>query len=473
MALRLRVRHPRLRTRISVTFAAGAALLSVSLALATFGFTRENLLDQYERAALSQATTNAKNLQSQISQTDPSDQQLRTALSSLETPTGSRPVLRATDTNGQILWVAATTQFGSDALPRALRDAVVDGKPSIMRYDLGGEPELAVGLPLPQANASYFEIVSLGDVADTLDSLRSILFGAVLATSFAGLLMGWWAGRRTLRPLADVGVAAESIAGGHMSTRLEEVDDPDLATLVTSFNHMATALEERIDRDARFASDVSHELRSPLMTLAASMEVLESRRDDIPEGPPRSALDLMSADVGRFQVLVEDLLEISRYDAGAVRLDLDDVRLPELVVQAVAAYSAEPIPVEVDAALAGVIVRADKRRLVRVLANLIENAAKYGGGATRVGLRREDDNVRLEVEDRGPGVPEEEREVIFDRFNRGSGSGRRSAGSEGVGLGLALVAEHVKLHGGRVWVEEPRDGSTGAVFVVELPIAVS
>lgn len=442
------------------------------LALVTYGITRENLLEQRETAALNQAYTNAKNLQSQISQTNPSDQQLRTALSSLETPTGSRPILRATDTNGQVLWVAATTQFGSDALPDSLRESVIRGEPAIMRYGFDGEPELAVGLPLPQANASYFEIVSLTEVSDTLDFLGSVLLIAVGVTSLAGIVVGWWAGRLTLRPLADVGVAAEAIAGGRLSTRLESAGDPDLETLVESFNHMAVALEERIERDARFASDVSHELRSPLMTLSASMEVLESRRDDIPEGPPRSALDLMSADVKRFQQLVEDLLEISRYDAGAVRLDLDEVRLPELVIQAVTAHSGDRVPVEVDANLVGVVVRADKRRLVRVLVNLLDNAAKYGGGATLVGLQRAGDRVRIEVTDNGPGVPEEEREVIFDRFNRGSGAGRRSAGSEGVGLGLSLVAEHAKLHGGEVWVEDRRDGESGAVFVIELPVAI-
>ena len=128
--------------------------------------------------------------------------------------------------------------------------------------------------------------------------------------------------------------AAAALAGGRLDTRLEPSDDPDLRSITASFNDMAQALQERIERDARFASDVSHELRSPLMTLAASIEVLDNQRDELPERA-RAALDLMVADIDRFQQLVEDLLEISRFDAGVVRLELEEVHLAELVMQAV------------------------------------------------------------------------------------------------------------------------------------------
>ena len=250
--------------------------------------------------------------------------------------------------------------------------------------------------------------------------------------------------------------AATALAAGRLDTRLESSDDPDLRPIAASFNDMAQALQDRIESDARFASDVSHELRSPLMTLAASIEVMNNQRDDLPERA-RSALDLMVADIDRFRQLVEDLLEISRFDAGVVRLELEEVHLAELVMQAVSHSTDADVPVEVDAELAGVVVQADKRRIVRVIANLLDNAAKYGGGATSVSFRQVDDGVQIAVEDRGEGVPEEDRELIFGRFNRGSLAGRRGS-SDGVGLGLALVAEHVNLHGGQVWVEDRADG---------------
>ena len=447
-----------LRARITIAFAIGALLLSVLLSITTLALTRENLLNQREDAALVVVYENAGIVQQQAGNVDDA-----ALLSSLRTPLGSRPVLY----NGRD-FVSRDPQYGQDALPPELRDAVVDGQPSRMRFELRGQMHLAVGVPIPSAGVAYFEIVSLNDLEDTLGALGVSLLGASIVTTLAGAGIGWWASRRALRPLAGVSTAAMALASGRLDTRLESSDDPDLRPIAESFNDMAQALQDRIESDARFASDVSHELRSPLMTLAASIEVMDNQRDDLPERS-RAALDLMVADIDRFRQLVEDLLEISRFDAGVVRLELEEVHLAELVMQAVSHSTDADVPVEVDAELAGVVVQADKRRIVRVLANLIDNAAKYGGGATSVSLRGVEDGVQIAVEDRGEGVPEEDREVIFGRFSRGGAAGRRGS-SDGVGLGLALVAEHVNLHGGRVWVEGRADGEEGARFVVQLPV---
>ena len=395
----------------------------------------------------------------------PTDQIQGTLLSSLQLTTGSRPLLHYGNR-----WFTVTAEVSQDAVPGELQNEVIDQQtPARMSYSLKGTPELAVGIPLPAVQAEYFELVDLTDLNNTLESLGFSLLGAGALTTLAGAGLGLWASRRALRPLAAVSQAAEAIAGGRLDTRLEATADPDLGVLALSFNDMARALQDRIERDARFASDVSHELRSPLMTLSAAVDVLDTRREELTERAC-SALDLLAAEVGRFQSLVEDLLEISRYDAGAVRLELDEVRLAEFVMQAVAASSHDGVvPVEVDSELAGVVVQADKRRLVRVIANLLDNAGKYGDGATSVSLRRVDDAVQIAIEDEGPGIAEDDRSRVFDRFARGGGAGRRGSG-EGVGLGLALVAEHVRLHGGRVWVEDRPDGRGGARFVIELPV---
>ena len=187
-----------------------------------------------------------------------------------------------------------------------------EGSPARMRYDLDGDPRARHRHPAARAGRVRTSRSSRSTSCRARSSRSpSSLFGASLVTTLAGAALGYWISRRTLRPLSNVGVAAEAIAGGRLDTRLEGGDDPDLEALVTSFNHMAQALEERIERDGRFASDVSHELRSPLMTLAASIEVLATRREEMPDESAQAAVDLMAADIARFQQLVDDLLEIS------------------------------------------------------------------------------------------------------------------------------------------------------------------
>src|SRR5690606_21127099 len=192
---------------------------------------------------------------------------------------------------------------------------------------------------------------------------------------------------------------------------------------------------ERIDRDARFASDVSHELRSPLTTLNASPDVLSNNRDEMPERA-QQALDLLVLDMRRVTQLAEDLLEISRFDAGAVRLELDSVALVPTIEAAVQMVSGSAVPVEADPELEDLLVACDKRRLMRILANFLDNARKYADGATGVYVESHGaDDIgpaptgRIAVEDNGPGVPESERARIFDRFKRRDQCGSR--GTEG------------------------------------------
>ena len=338
---------------------------------------------------------------------------------------------------------------------------------------INGQPVGIVGIPIPDQEANYFEFSELVDTQQTLRSVGRSLLAAAVVTTGLGVLLGSLAARRSVRPLADAAQAAKAIAGGRLDTRLEPNDDPDLRLLSTSFNDMAAALQQRVERDARFASDVSHELRSPLMTLSASAEVLQARRDDLPE-KSRAALDLLVADVARFQGLVEDLLEISRFDAGAIRLHHEDLLLAELVRQSVSVSSVPDAEVTVTERGECLVIRADKRRLARAIANLIDNARFYGAGDVTVevsealGEQGPVAQAWIAVEDHGPGVPPEERSLVFERFARGASAGRRSS-SEGAGLGLALVDEHVRMHSGRVWVEDRRDGEPGARFVIELP----
>jgi two-component system, OmpR family, sensor histidine kinase MtrB len=471
-----------LRGRIVLAVAAVAMLLSVVLAVTTVAVAKNTLLTTREETLTAQAIANADTVSGALGSAETAD--LQTLLSSL--PESGSPLLltgAAVPRSGEDpSTVSVDARYGIDALPAEFLDSVVQERNNaVMRFRFDGESLLVVGVALPDSNASYFQINQLGDIDTAIRSLGLRLAFAALLTTLVAVGLGYWASKYALRPLNRIRDAAESVALGQLDTRIEYADyaaDPDLAPLVANFNDMVSALQERINRDARFASDVSHELRSPLTTLNASIEVLQNTREVLPERS-QQALDLLSLDMARFTQLVEDLLEISRFDAGAVRLELDAVALVPTVEAAVRMVANAAVPVEADPELTDLVIACDKRRLVRILANFFDNARKYADGATSVtvelhepdhlGIILSAPTVRISVEDSGPGVPEGERDKIFDRFNRGDQGGSRGI-DMGVGLGLALAAEHARLQGGSVWVEDRHDGGQGSRFVLELPL---
>jgi two-component system, OmpR family, sensor histidine kinase MtrB len=271
--------------------------------------------------------------------------------------------------------------------------------------------------------------------------------------------------------LERVSLAAGAIADGNLSTRLQVTRaDREVQQLTESFNEMVSQLVDRLERDARFASDVSHELRSPLTTLATTASVLQQHRFELSNAGQES-LDLLTADLTIFQSLVEDLLEMARSDAGAVPLSIETIAAVELVRQSVRSAARrhglnEP-PIEVAAAVDDPLISVDRRRFERVITNLIDNAHNYAGDATAVRLDYEAGQFAINVDDAGSGVALEERQVVFERFFRGRAAHDRGI-ARGTGLGLALVRDHVQAFGGSIHVLESPEG--GARFQILLPL---
>jgi signal transduction histidine kinase len=441
---------------LTLTFAIGGLLLSGVLTTVTYQLAQHYLLGQRESSAARQAYVNARLVRSGLETAKPDVSGL---LASLQTPTTSSSVIEYHDA-----WFASSVALDRAELPRSLRQLVASGAVGQQRFRSASGTSLAIGIPLPAVGARYFEVFDLSELRQTLRTLLTALVLAAAATTVAGGLGGLWASRRVLRPLTTAAVAAAGIAAGRLDTRLPPNGDRDLEVLTGAFNAMVGSLAERVDRDARFASDVSHELRSPLTTLATSVGVLEGQRGSM-SARAQEALTLLVDDLARFRQVVEDLLEISRVDAGALAEHTEAINVAELVVHTLAAAHVPDIPLHVDATLPDCVVLVDKRRLDRSIINLVENARLYGGGATDIHVVSSGEAVRIMVDDAGPGVPSEERERIFGRFTRGS-AGRRAARSS-AGLGLAIVAEHSRHQGGRAWVESSPRG--GARFVIELP----
>jgi signal transduction histidine kinase len=432
-------------------------LVTSVLAVLTWNVSSSYMLEQRERSAVRQATVHARLVERVLERgSEPLTEVLAVLGSEIES---------AVLVIDEGRFISSGTSVDPNHLPVPLLTTVQRGQAADQRILLDGVPVLAVGLPMPTIPASYVEVFPLRELDRNLRLLSWVLAAGTVACGLAAVLLGRWAASRALRPLRGLTAAAAIAAGGDLSVRLPRTRDPDLRPLADAFNDTAEHLQRRVERDARFAGDVSHELRSPLTTMVNAMAVLQRRRDEVPD-TARRAIDLLAADLHRFRRMVGDLLEISRLDQGQDQLAFETLDLAELVNHATVHLITDSrhAVLRIDAAP---LVRADRRQLERVIVNLIENAERHGHGLIRLAVQRRNGHARIEVDDAGPGVPAADRERVFERFARAPTN--REAADTGVGLGLALVAEHVRRHDGNTWVEARPGG--GARFIVELPEA--
>jgi two-component system, OmpR family, sensor histidine kinase MtrB len=451
-----------LRVRATVGFGVTGLIVAVAAGSLTYVAARRYLLQQREDTAIHQAYVNARLARNILRSPEPD---VRAFMSSLGGGTASESVLRY---RGESF--VTSVAIGPDRIPGDLERVVGQGRVAHQRFrDPRGVLHLAVGIPVAAVEADYYELFSLAELDSTLELLaRALAIGGGGAGVVAALI-GWAAANRLLRPMRPVADAAERIASGALDTRLEDPSDADLRRLTEAFNKMAAALEARIERETRFAADVSHELRTPLAAVSAAVEIIHRRRDQLPP-QVTEAFAVLSAKVALFQRMVLDLLEISRLDGGTAVLEHDPIDLRHLLERLVDLHAAHTAVIEIDARVP-THVMGDRRRLAQALGNIFQNANRYAGGVTRLAVTAPQAGwIRIEIDDCGPGISEEERDAIFGRFARGA-AGTAAGSDSGTGLGLALTAEHVRLHGGRVRVEDA--GGGGARFVVELPVELS
>ncbi|WP_157693016.1 HAMP domain-containing sensor histidine kinase [Pedococcus dokdonensis] len=381
--------------------------------------------------------------------------QVDDVLASTSPPNGSVLILSR---SGQ--WYSSSLSAGRDAVPAELRDIVESGSAASTWGRLAGEPVLAVGTPLTAVDAVFFEISPARELSSTLATLGWALTAFAALTTVGGALIGRAAARQVIAPLEGMARATARIAGGDVATRLEATGDPDLSVIVGSFNAMVEALQERLDRDARFAADVAHELRSPVTAMMTTVGVLEQASPD----PARhaQAVALLRREVHRLGNALEQLLALGRLEAGVDERERQPIELGELLSNALRQTHRAARLLSLPGDPIGVL--GDKGALRRTVINLLDNADIHGGGIVRVSLERDGRWAVVVVDDAGPGVPAGERQRIFERFAR---SGSRAA-RPGTGLGLSLVSETVRTHGGDVRCGESPDG--GARFAVRLPV---
>lgn len=454
--LALRSLRPGLRARIVTYFSLATFIGVVILSIVTFAATRNYLVDTALATARSQALTNAQLVRTLVGT---SRSQAGEVVTSLRTEAGGFAVLHLGSEN--LFYAQAPLRFTQSNLPTEFVRNAISGTSGVQRVAFNDRPFEAVALSIPAIDATYFEVFPISDVANTLGTIRSTLIAAVLIITIVAGALGFLLSGNVLLPLRRVTKAATTIAEGALATRLEPESDPELQRLVSSFNGMADAVQERIEREERFASDVSHELRSPITSLGAAVDVLQGRADELSDRN-RQALDIISTQVRRFDRTVLDLLELSRLDARAGQAQLEELHLAALVERIANRHGYGHVLVVSDLANDDLVV-VDKRRIERILLNLLDNARDHADGASDILLSSNDEEILLIVDDNGAGIGVSERLRIFERFARGTAS-RNSVGS---GLGLAIVMEHALAMGGRAFVDTSPSG--GARFVVTIP----
>jgi two-component system sensor histidine kinase MtrB len=321
-----------------------------------------------------------------------------------------------------------------------------------------------------------FFLYSLQSEQNRLDFLQRTLGLAAVALVVLLGSMTWLVTRQTVRPVRRAAEVAERLADGHLSERIPEKGEDEMATLARSFNEMADSLQDQIHRmeelstlQRRFVSDVSHELRTPLTTIRMAGEVIHASREDFDPAAKRSA-ELLQTQLDRFEDLLADLLEISRFDAGAAVLDAEGRDVRDVVIQAV--DHAAPLAERRGAWLHVVVPEErcvadiDPRRVERILRNLLVNAVEHAEGSTvEVTVGADAHAVAVTVRDRGVGMTMDEAAHVFDRFWRADPARARTTG--GTGLGLAISLEDAHLHGG--WLEAWGRPGRGASFRLTLP----
>ena len=496
-----------LRTRVVTAIVVLCAVVVGSVGYLVIRQISDGLVKSRVDASLAEARSETSTARDRLSQAGGNDfdpeTQLRLLVENLvargEVKGFEVVVLGPVGAGQQTSGVRTTPAVDPTSVPATLRRSVERGDNGLawtytrIRYANGGvadedgdatprrvdQPGVAVGssVVLPSDGGTYalYYLFPMGQEQQTLVLLRKVLLGAgllllLLVAGVAALVT-----RQVITPVRMARRVAERIASGRLEERMVVSGEDDIARLATSFNQMAEAMQSQIRKlvelsrvQRTFVSDVSHELRTPLTTVRMAGDVLHDARATFDPVTARAA-ELLQMELDRFENLLADLLEISRYDAGAAVLELEDTNLSDVVHRVVSATSpmARQRGVPVVVVDDGVhLAEADLRRVERIVRNLVTNAIDHADpGGVVIRLASDEDSSALTVRDHGVGLEPGQASLVFNRFWRGDPARARTTG--GTGLGLAIALEDARLHGG--WLQAWGTPGGGAQFRLTLP----
>lgn len=451
-----------LRRRLVITFALVAAAASVGVALTSYLLVRQVTLQRATDAAVRESLLDLDEAAERLppSPTTPEVEALNARLQ-------QRGAFDVVALLGDGSFATTSFSLSAASVPATLRDPVAAGRVASVRTTVSGSPSVVVGGRVLPDGPSLFFFFPLADDLAELTLVRNVLAGAsgTLVALSAGV--GALAASSLLRPIRRTRAAVQSVEAGHLDARLPEDGGDELAELARSFNRMAETLQRTVGQlqdlessHRRFVADVSHELRTPLTALTTAADVLEANADGLNDTGRRAA-QLLLIETRRLRTLVEDLMEISRLDAGAAVMFWSLVDVADALTLALEVRGWDR-QVEVRV-LEAVTTWADPRRLDAILANLVGNALEHGRPPVVVSASADAHHLAIEVADTGGGIAEEHLPHVFDRFYKADPARSRRDGS---GLGLAIARENARLHGGDLTVSS---GAGGARFTLMLP----
>lgn len=467
----------------SIAIVAYSAVAAYSISQDLFQSRLEQVLSVSNRAI-----TEAQTALSASAATDTASIQelMNKVLSDIEGTTASQRVALLRSSQASLGYTQDIASGGLDIyqLPRELRTSV-QGDPSGLWWqsvEVDGKPAIITGAGLTVQVAGLHEVYIVFDLsseAQTLAYVQQILYvgGIALAVMLGVIMLGVVA--LVVRPVRAAALTSRMFADGDLAQRIEVRGENELAILGASFNQMAESIQSQIIQletlstmQQRFVSDVSHELRTPLTTIRLASDMIYDDRDQLAAGPKR-AVELLHNQVDRFELLLADLLEVSRFDAGAATLTPTKFEVKSLAVRVVSAFA--PLAAERGSELTlrgprpKCLVTADERRIERIVRNLLANAIEHGEGrpiTVWIGSNRS--AVAIAVRDHGIGIAESDQSRVFDRFWRADSSRKRTIG--GTGLGLSIAMEDTALHHGtlEVW-SHPGEGSCFRLVIPRTP----
>jgi two-component system sensor histidine kinase MtrB len=456
-----------LRMRLLAAFAAVALMTSVAVTGVSYVLTRQSLMARITQTSVPQFKAAVTGYQDALEAAKPSELpvDLTSLATKLQGASGSDWYLhREKMYDGTTLRIPLTY----DMVPAELR-AQVQKNIAWQRTIIDGQPYLVIGSSVQPNGIEVYDFVSLASQQEDLDRLAQNSAVAAAVAIAISLLLGLLASRGVLLPLRRLGIAARRLGSGKLDTRVEVRGNDEVADVSRTFNETAEALERSIaelrsleSSSRRFVADVSHELRTPLTAMTAVTDLLEEATDVGDESAP--AAQLIVAETRRLARLVEDLMEISRFDAGTAQLRREVVDLVALVNACLDARGwTGRVALNVPESL---IVEVDQRRIDVIVANMVGNAIKHGGnGPVELSIGTAGANLVLQVRDHGPGIPPDALEHIFERFYKADKARVRSEGS---GLGLSIAYENAHIHGGELTGGNHLGG--GAIFTLRLPL---